>query len=122
MNIGLVCGSDTAYSLFFLKKAYIDNFYCNVEIITTITKTKKAEKTKRNDTQDDDSGVASCRGLWASTCFASNNLAGVEIVDTNGHLVSKVHGEGSSQLITKITQGIQVVLVNMEGANARTIK
>ena len=79
-------------------------------------------KTKRNDTQDDDSGVASCRGLWASTCFASNNLAGVEIVDTNGHLVSKVHGEGSSQLITKITQGIQVVLVNMEGANARTIK
>lgn len=82
-------------------------------------------KTKRNDTQDDDSGVASCRGLWASTCFASNNLAGVEIVeivDTNGHLVSKVHGEGSSQLTTKITQGIQVALVNMEGGECKNYK
>lgn len=61
-------------------------------------------------------------GQYVVVRSADNNLSGVEIVDTNGILVSKAHGEATNQLRTRIAHGIQVVRITMAHGERKSYK
>ena len=61
-------------------------------------------------------------GQYVVVRSADNNLSGVEIVDTNGILVSKAHGEATNQLRTRIAHGIHVVRITMAHGERKSYK
>lgn len=61
-------------------------------------------------------------GSYAVVQSAIENLKSVEVRDASGRLISKVQGDGSQRLRTKITSGVQIVSVELTDGGRASYK
>ena len=61
-------------------------------------------------------------GSYAVVQSAIENLKSVEVRDASGRLISKVQGDGSQRLRTKITSGVQIVSIELTDGGRASYK
>lgn len=61
-------------------------------------------------------------GSYAVVQSAIENLKSVEVCDASGSLISKVQGDGSQRLMTKITSGVQIVSIELTDGGRTSYK
>lgn len=61
-------------------------------------------------------------GSYAVVQSAIENLKSVEVRDASGSLISKVQGDGSQRLMTKITSGVQIVSIELTDGGRTSYK